>query len=97
MKWGEPIYTHHGNVVGIREFKEHVALWFFEGTILNNPLTVLVVASDTTQALRQWRFKKGDAMPFDGSREYIAEATQNQEMGFGHPLRGPGPLCYQLR
>lgn len=92
VKWGAPVYTHHGNVAGIREFKEHVALWFFEGAMLSDPLKVLVAGSHSTQAMRQWKFRKGDAMPTDQVREYVAEAARNMENGVRTPMKGPRPL-----
>ncbi|WP_203532526.1 DUF1801 domain-containing protein [Draconibacterium halophilum] len=32
IKWGAPCYTVNGkNVIGLGVFKEHVAIWFFQG------------------------------------------------------------------
>lgn len=36
VKWGAPVYVHHGNVVGLGAFKNHIALWFFEGGTLKD-------------------------------------------------------------
>lgn len=92
VKWGAPVYTHHGNVAGIREFKEHVALWFFEGAMLSDPLQVLMASAESTQAMRQWRFRKGDKVPVENIREYVAEAASNMEKGVRTPTKGPRPL-----
>ena len=35
IKWGAPVYALEGkNVVGIAAFKNHCALWFFNGALL---------------------------------------------------------------
>ena len=36
-KWGIPVWTHRGNVVGIGGFKSHVKVNFFEGAALPDP------------------------------------------------------------
>ncbi|MDT0687112.1 DUF1801 domain-containing protein [Autumnicola psychrophila] len=35
MKWGAPVYTLEGkNVIGLAAFKNHCAMWFFNGASL---------------------------------------------------------------
>jgi hypothetical protein len=36
-KWGTPVWTSQGNVVGIAAFKEHVKVNFFKGATLDDP------------------------------------------------------------
>lgn len=37
FKWGSPCYTWKGNnVIGMRGFKNHCALWFFKGALLSD-------------------------------------------------------------
>jgi len=92
VKWGAPVYSLNGNVAGIREFKEHVALWFFDGAMLSDPHKVLIASAESTQAMRQWKFKRSDNLPFETIREYVAEAARNMEQGVRTPMKGPRPL-----
>ena len=56
-KWGIPVFTFDGkNVVGIAGFKEHFALWFYNGVFLKDKQQVLQASGDNTKALRQMRF-----------------------------------------
>lgn len=83
IKWGAPIYTLEGkNVVGIGAFKNHYALWFFNGALLKENTSLLVNAQEgKTKALRQIRFEKGDEIRTSALLPYILEAIQNQREG----------------
>ena len=82
VKWGAPVYTHHGNVVGLGAFNNHIALWFFEGGTLKDASKVLMNAQEgKTMAMRQWRFVAGDAVNEKLVKAYITEAALNMERG----------------
>ncbi|MDX8339696.1 DUF1801 domain-containing protein [Draconibacterium sp. IB214405] len=81
IKWGAPCYTVNGkNVVGLGVFKEHVAIWFFQGALLKDEAKVLINAqNDKTKALRQWRFKSADELDAELIVAYINEAIANEK------------------
>ena len=83
IKWGGPCYTLGGkNVVGLGAFTKHVALWFHQGILLEDPEGVLVNAQEgKTKALRQWRFAKGEKIPSAKVKVYVREAVENQRKG----------------
>jgi len=83
VKWGIPTYTQGGkNVAGIGAFKNHVAIWFFNGVFLKDPEKVLINAQeDKTKGLRQWRFKSKEEIPAETVLQYALEAKANQEKG----------------
>ena len=83
IKWGAPVYTLDGkNVVGIGAFKNHCALWFFQGALLKENTALLQNAQEgKTKALRQIKFEKGDEIPANSLRKYALEAIQNQKEG----------------
>jgi len=83
IKWGVPVYTLGGkNVVGLTAFKNHAALWFFQGALLQDKAGKLVNAQEgRTQAQRQWRFQSSDSVDETLVRDYIAEAIENQRKG----------------
>ncbi|MFC7002566.1 DUF1801 domain-containing protein [Pseudobowmanella zhangzhouensis] len=58
IKWNAPVYMLDGkNLVGLGGFKQHCAVWFFNGVLLNDPQNRLLNAQEgKTQTLRQWRF-----------------------------------------
>lgn len=83
IKWGSPVYMLGGkNVVSIGAFKNHCALWFFQGALLKEHTALLENAQEEkTKAMRQIRFEKGDELPIQTLRKYVEEAKQNQQEG----------------
>lgn len=83
IKWGMDVYTFKGkNVVGFLGFKNHFALWFYNGVFLTDPYKVLVNAQkDVTKAMLQWRFTSIDQIDEARILEYIREAIRNEEEG----------------
>jgi uncharacterized protein YdeI (YjbR/CyaY-like superfamily) len=83
IKWGAPVYTLKGkNVVGLAAFKNHCAIWFFNGVSLQKNTSLLENAQKgKTKALRQIKFRKGDEVNPDVLLKYVAEAIANQKLG----------------
>ena len=83
IKWGAPTYTiKNKNVAGLAAFKNHIALWFFNGDLLQQNTGLLVNAQQgKTKALRQIRFKRGDEINKKILLPYILEAIENQKLG----------------
>lgn len=83
IKWGAPVYALEGkNVVSIAAFKNHCALWFFNGALLKENTILLHNAQEgKTKALRQIRFEKGDKIEPENLQKYVVEAIQNQREG----------------
>lgn len=83
VKWNHPVYVHHNrNVASCHGFKHHCSIWFFDGALLTDEAGHLENAQEgRTQAMRHWKFRKGDAIPEDTVRAYLAEAMRNAELG----------------
>lgn len=83
IKWGSPVYTLNGkNVVGIGAFKNHCALWFFQGALLEKNTAMLTNAQEgKTKALRQIKFEKDEELPLKDLIKYVQEAINNQKAG----------------
>jgi len=57
LKWGKPCYTFQkSNIVIILPLKEHCALLFCKGALLNDANGILIKPGENTQAARQIRF-----------------------------------------
>jgi uncharacterized protein YdeI (YjbR/CyaY-like superfamily) len=57
LKWGKPCYTFQKhNIVIILPLKEHCALLFCKGALLNDAKGILIKPGENTQAARQLRF-----------------------------------------
>jgi uncharacterized protein YdeI (YjbR/CyaY-like superfamily) len=81
VKWGKPTYSLDGKlVVGMAEFKNHMALWFHQGVFLKDKHNKLINAKEA-KALRQWRFEEEDEIDTKLVSEYIAEAIENAKAG----------------
>ncbi len=83
IKWGGPTFSlDNKNIVGLAAFKNHCALWFFQGVFLKDEGKLLVNAQKgKTKALRQWRFLENDSIDKMKIKSYILEAIQNQKDG----------------
>lgn len=83
VKWGKPTYTLNGKmVVGMAEFKNHLALWFHQGVFLKDKHQKLINAQEgVTKALRQWRFELDDEIDLKIVSEYVEEAIANCKAG----------------
>lgn len=83
LKWSTPCYTlKNKNVIGLGSFKNHVALWFFNGVFLEDKAKVLRNAQEgKTKALRQWVFDFDGTLDVDLIKAYIEEAIENQKQG----------------
>lgn len=83
VKWGGPVYTSNGkNICGIGAFKNWVAIWFFQGALLSDPLGALVNAQDgRTKALRQWRFTSAGQIKAGEVKQYVMEAISHAASG----------------
>ncbi|WP_373059233.1 YdeI family protein [Zunongwangia sp. H14] len=83
IKWGAPTYTVSGkNVIGLGAFKNHCALWFFNGALLKANTALLQNAQEgKTKALRQIRFAKGEEIKTEVLIKYVGEAIANQKLG----------------
>src|SRR5687768_9896262 len=57
LKWGQPCYTYEkNNIVLIHGFKDYCALLFFKGSLLKDPMEILIQQTANVQAARQIRF-----------------------------------------
>ena len=78
FKWGGDVYTYNKkNVLAFSGFKNHFALWFYNGVLLKDSYKTLVNANEEkTKALRQWRFNSADEIDVVKVKEYVLEAIQ---------------------
>lgn len=93
IKWGAPVYSLDGkNVIGLGAFKNHIAIWFFQGVFLKKNTVLLVNAQEgKTKALRQIRFERNDNISNASIIPYIEEAIANQKAGLQLKVK-PKPL-----
>jgi len=84
LKWGVPCYTfENNNIVLIHGFKEYCALLFHKGTLLKDPVGILIQQTENVQAARQIRFtniEEIDEMEHI-LKAYIQEAIEVEEAG----------------
>ena len=67
--------------VSLPSFKEHYAIWFFQGVFLRDEANVLTnVQEGKTKAMRHWKFTTNE-IDSDLVKAYILEAIDNQEKG----------------
>ena len=83
FKWRFPTYTlHNKNVISIAKFKNHYAIWFFNGVFLSDPYSLLTNAQEgKTKAMRHWKFTSKDTLQAAIIHEYCMEAIANEKKG----------------
>jgi uncharacterized protein YdeI (YjbR/CyaY-like superfamily) len=68
--------------VAIGKFKNHFAIWFFNGSLLKDPYGVLENAQEgKTKAMRHWKFYTKEEIDIKRIKKYIAEAVENHKKG----------------
>ncbi|WP_395044006.1 YdeI family protein [Flavobacterium sp.] len=84
-KWVGIIYTYNNkNIIGIGGFKSYFGVWFMNGVFLKDKAKVLIAATDTTKALRQWRFDSKLEINEKLLLNYVKEAIENEINGLSH-------------
>lgn len=83
IKWGGPVYMMDGkNLFGLGGFKNHYAIWFFQGGLLEKNTNLLVNAQEgKTQTMRQIKFEKTSKVDLDELKKYIEESISLQKKG----------------
>ena len=81
LKWGAPCYVRTSNVVGIVSLKNYVALWFYQGALLDDPENKLIQASETTTGLRQLRFEEPEDIDAEYVTTLLEQAVENDRQG----------------
>jgi len=106
LKWGKPCYAHRGaNVAIIQDFKDHCALLFFKGALLDDPSGLLRAQGRNTQAAMRMEFREvTEIIAMDsGIRALASEAVRAEEAGLKpafparHALDYPDELVAALR
>ncbi len=81
VKWGAPTYVNNGNVVSFAAFKNHVALWFYQGVFLKDPAGLLRQTESKTEGLRQIHIEEGQAIDYGLLKSYVEESVENHKAG----------------
>jgi uncharacterized protein YdeI (YjbR/CyaY-like superfamily) len=84
LKWGKPCYTFQKrNIVVILPLKEHCALLFCKGALLNDTNGILIKPGENTQAGRQIRFTNvREIVEMETIlKAYICEAIEVEKAG----------------
>lgn len=88
LKWGQPCYLFQSsNIAILGGFKEYVALSFFKGALLKDPLGILVQQTQNVQAGRQLRFTSTGtvAKQEEVIKAYLREAMEIEKAGLTVP------------
>lgn len=83
IKWGAPVYTWKSkNLFGLAAFKNHYAIWLFQGALLEKNTALLVNAQEEkTHAMRQIRFDETTRHDLKELSKYIEETLSLLEKG----------------
>ena len=84
LKWGVPCYSfENNNIVLMHGFKDYCALLFMKGTLLNDPLGILVQQTENVQSARQIRFTDVDEIVEMENvlKGYITNAIEVEKAG----------------
>ncbi len=91
VKWGKPCYSHDGrNIVILQEMKGFLALMFFKGALLDDPMAVLVEQGPNSRSAKRIEVASVDDVSRLGEtiRLYVEEAIDVEDAGLEV---GPAP------
>ena len=94
-KWESPCYTFRGNnIIGMRGFKGHCAVWFFKGALLSDTYKILTRPGENTQAMRQIRFTSLEEIieAAQKLKEYVLEAIEVEKLGLKVKFKKTGEI-----
>lgn len=83
IKWAKPCYTHDGrNIVILQEMKDFLALMFFKGALLDDPVAVLEDQGPNSRSARRIRITSSDdvARLADTIGAYVTEAIRKADL-----------------
>lgn len=83
IKWGAPVYTHHGkNIVSVGALKDSANIGFFKGVLLSDKHKILQ-QQGSLQSDRIVRFNNANDIHklYDVLKAYIAEAVSIEQSG----------------
>jgi uncharacterized protein YdeI (YjbR/CyaY-like superfamily) len=104
LKWGKPCFLFQGtNVAIIQPFKQHCALLFFKGALLQDPHGLLRTQGENTQAAKRLEFTKSTPIKKLAVASYVKQAIQLEKDGrkvqfkAKHELELPQELTFILQ
>lgn len=78
LKWGMPTYTFlDKNLASLASFKNHFGIWFFQGSLLSDPLNLLSTGQEKTIAMRQLKYNAKDKIDETIVKNFILDAMEN--------------------
>lgn len=82
LKWGKPCFSFEGkNVAIIQPFKEHCALMFFKGALLEDTHGLLRSQGQNTQAAMRLEFRAEADIKKTAVKSYVKQAIQVEKAG----------------
>ena len=82
IKWGKPCFSHDGkNVAIIQPFKEHCALMFFKGALLEDTHDLLRSQGDNTQSALRLEFTSATKINKTIVKSYVEQAIAVADAG----------------
>jgi uncharacterized protein YdeI (YjbR/CyaY-like superfamily) len=99
IKWGVPVYTHHGkNIISVNALKESANMSFFKGALLSDQHKILQ-QQGTIQSGRIAKFTSPEQIEklIDVLSAYIIEAIKIEESGTKvETIKNPEPVPSEL-
>lgn len=93
IKWGKPCYAHDGkNIAIMQEMKSFLALMFFKGALLEDPLGVLREQGPNSRSAKRFELTSvAEVQELAGTiTDYVEEAIDVERAGLEVP-RAPEP------
>lgn len=82
LKWGKPCFLFEGsNVAIIQPFKEHCALMFFKGALLEDTHGLLRSQGENTQSAMRLEFTSEDQIEKSVVQDYVKQAIAVEKAG----------------
>jgi uncharacterized protein YdeI (YjbR/CyaY-like superfamily) len=93
LKWGKPCFMFEGkNVAIIQPFKEHCALMFFKGALIEDSHGLLRSQGENTQSAMRLEFTGKDQIRKAVVKGYVKKAIEVEKAGLKHDFKAKREL-----
>ncbi len=81
IKWGAPSLEYKGVMITLVAFKNHAAIWFHKGALLQDKHRVLEASSEDTKSMRKYILTSPEMLNETALRDLVLEAVEKNETG----------------
>jgi hypothetical protein len=89
-RWSAPHFDHEGIMLGMAGFKNHIAVWFHKGALVNDPKGLFdEQGKENAKGMRGYKLKEGDPINEKAFLDLVKQAIKVNQSGAKLPDAKP--------